>query len=95
MAAYLIGDIEIHDQATYDAYRDQVPELVVAYGGRFVVRGGKVTTLEGNWAAKRVVVIEFPTMEALEAFYHSDAYRPLLELRGKAANARMIAVEGV
>ena len=60
MAAYVIGEIEVTDQATYDDSRKQVAATVEKHGGRFVVRGGKVEPLEGGWTPKRLVVLEFP-----------------------------------
>ena len=63
MAAYVIGEIEVTDPTTYEEYRKQVPAVVAKFGGKFIVRGGKVEPLEGNWAPKRVVALEFPSME--------------------------------
>ncbi len=94
MAAYVIADIEVTDTAVYDEYRRQVLATVTKYGGRFVVRGGKMDVLEGDWAPKRVVVLEFPTMDALKRWYHSDEYEPLIALRQKATIGKLIAVEG-
>ena len=94
MAAYLIADIEVTDAEGYDAYRRQVPATVAKYGGRFAARGGAVEALEGGWTPKRVVVLEFPTMDALKRWYHSEDYKPLIELRQKASRGSIIAVEG-
>jgi uncharacterized protein (DUF1330 family) len=77
MAAYLIVDIDVKNAAGYEEYRRQVPTTVAKYGGRFIVRGGTSETLEGDWSPKRVVVVEFPTMEALKRWYNSAEYRPL------------------
>jgi uncharacterized protein (DUF1330 family) len=94
MTAYVIADIEVNDAATYDEYRRQVAPTVTKYGGRFAVRGGKIDMLEGDWDPKRIVVVEFPTMDALKRWYHSDEYKPLIALRQKAATGSLIAVEG-
>jgi uncharacterized protein (DUF1330 family) len=94
MAAYVIADIEVTDTAVYDEYRRQVLATVTKYGGRFMVRGGKMDVLEGDWAPKRVVVLEFQTMDALKRWYHSDEYKPLIALRQKATIGKLIAVEG-
>jgi len=94
MAAYLIADIEVTDAEGYDAYRRQVPATVAKYGGRFAARGGAVEALEGGWTPKRVVVLEFPTMDALKRWYHSEDYKPLIELRQKASRGSLIAIEG-
>jgi uncharacterized protein (DUF1330 family) len=94
MAAYLIVDIDVKDAAGYDKYRRQVPPTVAKYGGRFIVRGGASEVLEGDWAPKRVVVVEFPTMEALKRWYNSPEYKPLISLRQSHASGDVIAVEG-
>jgi uncharacterized protein (DUF1330 family) len=94
MAAYLIVDIDVKNAAGYDEYRRQVPPTVAKYGGRFIVRGGASEVLEGNWAPKRVVVVEFPTMEALKRWYNSPEYMPLIALRQSHSSGDVIAVEG-
>ena len=94
MAAYVIGDIEVTDQAIYDEYRKQVPATLEKYGGRFVVRGGKTEPLEGGWAPKRLVMLEFPTMEQALKWYRSPEYKPLIALRQRAARGKLVAVEG-
>jgi uncharacterized protein (DUF1330 family) len=94
MAAYMIGEIEVTDQATYDEYRKQVMATVEKHGGRFIVRGGKVEALEGGWAPKRLVILEFPTMQKLLGWYRSAEYAPLIKLRQRASRGRLVAVEG-
>jgi uncharacterized protein (DUF1330 family) len=95
MTAYLVADVDIHDEATYDQYRQQVRDLVDAHGGRFLVRGGNCRALEGDWAPRRLVIIEFPSAEALQAFYDSPGYAPLIALRRSATTSKLIAAEGV
>jgi uncharacterized protein (DUF1330 family) len=94
MAAYLIVDLDVKDPEKYAEYRRGVPDTVAKYGGRFVVRGGATEVLEGNWNPKRVVVLEFPTMDALKRWYHSEEYKPLLKMRLAASTGNIIAVEG-
>jgi uncharacterized protein (DUF1330 family) len=94
MAAYVIGEIDVTDPATYDDYRKQVGATVEKFGGRFVVRGGSVQTLEGAWAPRRIVVLEFPSMAQAQKWYRSPEYAPLIKLRQKAARGRLILVEG-
>ena len=95
MAAYVIVDLDVKNEAALAAYRRAVPETVAKYGGRFLVRGGASEVLEGNWQPKRVVVLEFPSMDALKRWYRSDDYKPLLADRLRHAGADFIAVEGV
>ena len=94
MSAYVIGEIEVTDPAGYDEYRKKVLDTVQKHGGRFAVRGGKVETLEGAWAPKRIVVLEFASVEAAQKWYRSAEYAPLIKLRQKASRGRLILVEG-
>jgi len=94
MSAYLIGEIDVTDPAGYEDYRKQVLAVVTKYGGRFIVRGGKVDSKEGGWAPKRIVVLEFPSLEQAQKFYHSAEYAPLIKLRQKASRGKIILVEG-
>ena len=94
MPAYLIADTQITDHQTYDEYKRQVAPTIGKFGGRFLVRGGKHELLEGNWQVHRLVVIEFPSMEALKAWYSSPEYAPLLAMRQRAATNHIVAVEG-
>jgi uncharacterized protein (DUF1330 family) len=68
--------------------------VIFAHGGRYVVRGGQIEVLEGDWPMPRTVVIEFPDMESLKAFYGSADYAPLLAMRKRCAVSHLIAVEG-
>ena len=94
MAAYLIANIEITDPVAYEEYRQRVPPVISAHGGRFLARGGATESLEGSWMPKRLVIVEFADMAALKSFYQSPAYRPLIELRNRCAKSRLLAVEG-
>ena len=94
MAAYLLADVKVTDPVLYDQYRQGVRATIEKFGGRFLVRGGKHEMLEGEGEPNRTVVLEFPTMEALKTWYHSADYAPLIELRQRAATARLFAVEG-
>ena len=94
MAAYLIADIEITDPATYEEYRKQVPGVIARHGGKYVVRGGKVESLEGGWSPRRLAVVEFPSMDQALKFYRSPEYAPLIKLRQKASKGKLLLVEG-
>ena len=95
MTAYLIADIDVKDATAYEDYRRLVGATVDKFGGRFLARGGAPKPFEGDWTPTRVVIIEFPDMAALEAWYNSPDYRPLLKLRMDASKGRLIAVEGL
>ena len=95
MPAYLIVDLEVTDPAGFEEYRQLVPATVQQYGGRFIVRGGAVEALEGDWQPKRVVITEFPSLEQARRWYNSEAYREPKALRFKTATSKVILVEGV
>jgi uncharacterized protein (DUF1330 family) len=94
MAAYVIADVHIQDTARFEEYRKLVPATVEKYGGKFLVRGGKFEMLEGEWQPKRVVVLEFPTVEQAKRWYESPEYREPKALRLAAAKSNVILVEG-
>ena len=94
MAAYVIVEVEIRDLQAYQEYARGASATIAQYGGRYLVRGGAVEAKEGGWDAKRVVVLEFPSMEQAKRWYGSPEYAPLLAIRHRAASSRMIFVEG-
>ena len=94
MSAYVLGEIEVTDPAGYEDYRKQVLAVVTKYGGKFIVRGGRVEPLEGGWAPQRIVALEFPSMEQAQKWYRSPEYAPLIELRKRASRGKLILVEG-
>ena len=95
MPAYFIVEIDVHDAAAYEAYRQQVPAIIARYGGRYLVRGGKTETLEGDWRPARVVVLEFPSGEQARKFYESPEYAPLKALRLRSTRSKLLLAEGV
>ena len=95
MSAYLFANVEVTDAAGYEQYRQRVSATIEAHGGRYVVRGGATEVLEGDWTPKRMVILEFPDMAQLKAWYESPEYRPLIELRQRTAISTLVAVEGV
>jgi uncharacterized protein (DUF1330 family) len=95
MSAYVIVEIEIHDSAAYDEYRKVVGPTLTRYGGKFIVRGGKIDVLEGNWNPKRIVVLEFENAARAREWYDSEEYRVPKQIRMKASKGNIIVVEGV
>jgi uncharacterized protein (DUF1330 family) len=95
MPAYLIVETDIHNPEQYEQYKAASPGAVAAGGGRFLVRGGELAVLEGDWQPKRLVVLEFESLEAAKRFYDSEQYQEAKRLRDGAADLRMVAVEGV
>ena len=95
MAAYVLAQIDVHDADGFQRYREKVAPLVAAYGGRYLVRGGEVTALEGELSAPRVVIIEFDDRAAAERWYHSDDYQEILSLRLDSSSGCAAIIEGV
>ncbi|MBA4178211.1 MAG: DUF1330 domain-containing protein [Leptothrix sp. (in: Bacteria)] len=95
MAAYLYGNIAVTDPQAYETYRQEVPALIAAHGGRYLVRGGAATVLEGQATPQRQVILEFPDMAHLQAFYNAPDYQRLLKIRQAASTGTLIAIEGV
>jgi uncharacterized protein (DUF1330 family) len=95
MTAYIILDVTVNDPVRYEDYKKMSGQAAAAHGGRFLVRGGAVETLEGDWSPTRVVVLEFPSAAAAKAWLESEEYREPRALRHAAATTQMIVVEGV
>lgn len=94
MAAYLIANITVKDPARFAEYRERVSPMIAAHGGRYLIRGGAVTVVEGEPALDRVVVLEYPDMETLKRFYHGADYAPLLALRESCTVSHVALIEG-
>jgi uncharacterized protein (DUF1330 family) len=95
MSAYILASIDITDAQAFEDYRQRVPAVIAAYGGRYLVRGGAIHELEGKKSASRMVILEFADMARLQAFYNSADYQTLLAIRQGAAKSTLLAVEGV
>ena len=94
MAAYIIGQITITDPEHYREYTKHTPRLIADHGGRYLVRGGDKTILEGAADARRVVVIEFPDRTAAEAFYNAPDYSGVRAIRLAASEGQLMIVDG-
>jgi uncharacterized protein (DUF1330 family) len=95
VTAYVIFDVEIRNANRYQAYMDLVKPLVLAAGGRYLARGKSHTVYEGDWEPRRLVLFEFPSVAAFEAFYSSSPYRKLKAIRDECSSVRLVAVEGL
>ena len=92
--AYLVGQITITNTQAYAVYAAQVPQTIAAFGGRYLVRGGHATQVEGQSQGDRNVVIEFPSREAAEAWYASDGYQSIIKHRTDNASGSLALVDG-
>ena len=95
MPAYLYANVEVTDPAAYETYRARVPALIAAHGGRYLVRGGAVEVLEGDATPQRQVILEFPDMAHLKAFYAAPEYQELIGIRQGASRGTLLAIEGM
>jgi uncharacterized protein (DUF1330 family) len=95
MAAYLIAQVTIHEPEVYRGYTARSPEIIAKHGGRILARGGATEVLEGSPDNRRLVIVEFPSMEAARAFYNSAEYQQAKAIRAPASNAQFVIVQGI
>jgi uncharacterized protein (DUF1330 family) len=95
MAAYAIFDVEIRDMNRYREFMQAVKPAIEAAGGRYLARGGIHKVYEGDWQPRRIVVLEFPSVQVFESFYNGPVYRDLRPVRDSCSSARLVAVEGL
>jgi uncharacterized protein (DUF1330 family) len=95
MPAYVIVDITVTDPVGYEEYKKLAPPAVAAYGGKYLARGGRTETLEGDWAPTRLVILEFESVGRAKHWLESPEYGPARQLRHRMATGSMIVVEGV
>ena len=89
--AYFFGEFEITDPAAYEIYRTKVPDIILAYGGRVLVRGGDPQPLDGTMPQRRFIIVEFDSPETARIFYDSDAYQAVLPFRINASTSNGFA----
>ena len=94
MAAYVVVRVQILDPRRFADHQQLATASVDKFGGRFVVRGGALVELEGNWDSRRMVILEFPSLERAVSWYHSPEYQHAIEARQGAAILHMVALEG-
>ena len=95
MAAYVVVQVTVKDPGRYEDYKKLVPPSLEKFGGRFIVRGGATETLEGDWAPRRFVIVEFPSVEQAKAWWNSPEYAEAKALRQATSETQMIVVPGI
>ena len=95
MSAYVIVEIDILDPAGYEEYKTLAGATVETYGGKYIVRGGATEVLEGDWNPKRIVVLQFESMQRAKEWLNCEEYREPRKMRHRTAKTNMILVEGV
>lgn len=95
MAAYVVVQVKVRNPEPYEEYKKGVSATLTPYGGKFLVRGGKVETVEGDWKPERFVILEFPSVERAREWWNSPEYQAVARIRFANASSQMIFVEGV
>lgn len=95
MPAYIISDVTVRDADAFQIYRTRAAVSIAQHGGHYLVRGGAIEQLEGDWSPRAIVIVEFPDVERARAWYGSSEYAHALEVRDQALNRNLILVDGV
>lgn len=95
MPAYVLVDVSVYDHNEMEEYKKLTPATLSAYDGKFIVRGGTIEPLEGDWSPERIVILEFPTLARAKEWWSSEMYTKAKEIRQRAAHTKMIIVEGI
>jgi uncharacterized protein (DUF1330 family) len=95
MPAYVVVHVKVQDPIRYEDYKKMAPVSIRQYGGRYLTRGGACEVLEGDWIPKRLVILEFPTMERAKEWWSSSEYAGPKSLRHATAESTMILLEGL
>ncbi len=95
MSAYVIVEIDVADPVRYEDYKKLAPPSIAQYGGKYLARGGTTEALEGDWSPKRLVILEFPTVEQAKKWHDSPEYAPAKQLRNQTAKSKMVVIPGV
>ncbi|MBU99602.1 MAG: hypothetical protein CMM24_04490 [Rhodospirillaceae bacterium] len=95
-SAYVIASVHVTNTNEFEKYRLQVPSVTESYGGKYLARGGKQQTLEGEpFIGNRTVIVEFENYEQALKWYYSNEYSQLVKLRQAGSNGTLLVVEGV
>jgi uncharacterized protein (DUF1330 family) len=95
MPAYVIANVTVKDPVRYEDYRRLVTPTLAKYGGRFIVRGGKVEVLEGDWQPHRLVLVEFPSADHARQWWSSPEYAEAKRIRQATSEGTLLILEGV
>jgi uncharacterized protein (DUF1330 family) len=95
MPAYLVVHVDVQDPERYETYKALAPPSIQQYGGRYLTRGGASEVLDGDWTPKRLVLLEFPSMDEARAFYRSPEYAEALALRHATAESSVVLLDGL
>jgi len=94
MTAYIIVDIDVHDEERYMDYVRQAPAHIARYGGEYIIRGGNAESFEGDWCPSRFVVVKFESKKKAKAFLEDPDYQQIAEIRRTTTTSKLIVAEG-
>lgn len=95
MSAYVVVEIDVTDPVRYEDYKKLAPPSIAHYGGKYLARGGTTEALEGDWSPKRLVILEFSSVEQAKKWHDSQEYSEARKLRNKTAKSKMVVIPGV
>ena len=95
MTAYIIADIDVHDEENYQEYVRLAPAHIERHGGTYRIRGGNAEACEGDWCPTRFVVIEFPSKEQALALLNDSDYQEIAHIRRTSTTSRLIIADGI
>jgi uncharacterized protein (DUF1330 family) len=95
MKGYVVANVSVEDAAAYEGYRSRTAAIIEQYGGQILVRGGAIEVREGEPGIDRLVILEFPSVEAARAFYDSPEYQAILPIRFDTASSTLVIAEGI
>jgi uncharacterized protein (DUF1330 family) len=95
MPAFVLSEVEILEESAAAEYRRLAAAAIEAYGGRYLARGAEAQVVEGEGTARRIVLVEFPSLERAHEWYASPAYAEALQYRDAALVRRLVFFEGL
>jgi uncharacterized protein (DUF1330 family) len=94
MKAFLVLDFAVRDVAGFMPYVEKIPAFIARHGGKYIVRGAEPKTIEGDWAPKRMVILEFPTRQNAEQFLADPDFQELAKTRHRTTTSKLVLVDG-
>ncbi len=95
MPVFLVGDVTVKDPAAYERYRNEIGDLIARHRGEYVVRGGEIEVVAGDWRPNRLIILRFPDKAAVRAYLDDPVFHKLGDLRQRAIKSQIVMVEGV
>lgn len=92
MSAFMVIDIEPTDPAAMGRYNEGAMPILERFGGRVVAFDPQSLPLEGDWTPSQMIIVEFPSKEAIQAYLGSEEYQPWKSIRHVSSVSRSVAV---